>query len=192
IKNIGFEKIKNPIRAAGQVVDDINSMVELGVRYSAYKNLVAAGMSKQSAINAVADLTINFSRQGELSPVLKTAYGFINPAIQGTSKVIRTATSKTGRKRIVQSLVALIALGYFTRAASITIDPEGDEQINDWAKNHKLTFAIGNGKTITLWNMPYGYTAFYSLGSNLAEFTYGKKTIGEAGSSFFDTAINSF
>jgi hypothetical protein len=192
LENKGIEKILNPIRKSSQLVDDINSMVELGVRYSTYKNLLAAGMSKQKSIQATADLTLNFSRQGELSPVMKSLYGFINPTIQGLSKAVRTMTSKTGRARVMKSLFALMALGFMTRASSMAIDPEGDEQISEWDKNHKLSIAIGNGKVIKLWSMPYGFTTFYSMGSNGAELVFGKKTPREALGEVFSTAINSF
>jgi len=72
------------------------------------------------------------------------------------------------------------------------IDEEGDEQISDWNKNHKLAFSIGNGKQISLWNMPYGFTAFYSMGSNMAELVMGKKTFGEATRNVLGTTIDSF
>lgn len=192
LKNEGIQKGLNVGRAGLQLVDDINSMVELGVRFSAYKNLVKAGMSKPAAVQAVADMTINFSRSGELSPVLKSFYGFINPTIQGTSKVFRTIGSKQGRSRIMQALAAMIALGFITRMTSMMIDEEGDEQISDWDKNHRMSFAIGDGKTVKLWNMPYGYTTFYSMGSNAAELLYGKKTIEESLGQVLSTALNSF
>ena len=192
IKNAGIEKLKNPVKTAIKVIDNIQSSVELGVRFSAYEQLVKRGMSKEKAIQSVADLTVNFARQGELSPFLKSFYGFINPTIQGSSKVIRSIASKTGRKRIIESVIALTMVGFFTRLASILIDEEGDEQIPDWAKNHRMTFAIGNGKTISIWNMPYGYTSFFSLGNNIAEITMGKKTPEEAIKSVIETSIDSF
>lgn len=192
IQNVGAERIKNPIRKIGQLADDINSMVELGVRYSTYKNLVARGLSKQQAIQSSADLTVNFSRQGEISPVLKSLWGFINPTIQGGSKVIRSLASKEGGKSVAKGVAFLTALGFFTRYMSMMVDEEGDEQISDWNKNHKLMFAIGNGKTINLWNMPYGFTAFYSLGSNMAELLAKKKTGREVLSNFYNTTVDSF
>lgn len=192
IQNVGIEKIKNPIRKAGDVIDNIQTMVELGVRYSAYKQLISRGMSSNKAIQAVADLTINFSRQGEISPVLKSLYGFINPTIQGTSKVARTITSRKGRARVAKALSGLILLGFFTRTFSKMIDPEGDEQMSEWTKNHKLAFSIGNGKEVTLWNMPYGYTVFYSMGNQLAEVLWGTKDIDDALVSVLEVGANSF
>jgi len=119
IQNVGIEKLKNPIRKLGQLTDDVNSMVELGVRYSTYKNLVVRGFSKEKAIQSSADLTVNFSRQGEFSPFLKSFYGFINPTIQGGSKVIRSLSSKEGGKSVLKGVVFLTALGFMTRMMSI-------------------------------------------------------------------------
>ncbi len=192
LTNKGIEKIKNPIRKAGEFVDRLQTTVELGVRYSAYKALTRRGMSKKRAIQSAADMTINFSRQGEMSPFLKSFYGFINPAIQGSSKVIRTISTKHGQSRVMGAIGGLAALGFLIRTLSIMLDEEGDEQIADWAKTHKLTLAVGGGKQITLWSMPYGYAVFYGLGSNIAELMFKKKTIGEALSSELNVAIDSF
>jgi hypothetical protein len=191
IENIGIEKLKNPVRKIGKLADDINTMVELGIRFSTYKNLVSRGFSKEKAIQSAADLTVNFSRQGEWSPFLKSFYGFINPAIQGGSKVIRSLSSKEGGKSVAKGVTFLVALGFFTRMASMMISEEGDEQISDWDKNHKLTFTTGN-RQIALWNMPYGFTCFYSMGSNMAEAMMGKKTWGEATKSTLRTTVDSF
>ncbi len=191
-KNLGFEKVKNVGRAAMDFVDAINSTVELGIRFATYKQLLARGFSKNRAIQSVADLTVNFSRQGEASPLLKSFYGFINPAIQGTSKVARSITGPVGRKRVIKSILGLALMGFLTRMLSIMLDEEGDDQIPDWTKNHKISFAIGGGKQIYLWSLPYGFNTFYAMGSNLASVTFGKKTAGEATASVFETAANSF
>ncbi len=192
LKGEGLQKPLNYGREALKFIDDINSVIELGVRYSAYKNLVKRGMSKEKSIQSVADLTVNFSRQGEISPILKSFYGFINPAIQGTSKVFRTIASPEGKKRVARAITGLVALGYLNRQISIMLDPEGDEAIPAYSKNHKLIFALGDGKTATLWQMPYGFTTFFALGSNLAEIQAGKKTFGEAVGQVAKTGVNSF
>lgn len=192
ILNIGIEKIKNPARIAGKVIDDMNSMVELGIRLSTYKELVKREMSKNKAIQSAADLTVNFSRQGEISPFLKSFYGFINPAIQGSSKVIRSVTSKEGGIKVAGTAASLVLIGFLVRMFSNMNDEEGDEKIPEWSKNNKISFSIGNNKQINLWSLPYGYTTFYSMGSNLAEAMLKKKTIEEAFAQTYDTAVNSF
>ena len=192
IQNQGVEKLKNTGRAVSDLIDHSQSVVELGVRFSAYRELVKRGMDKERAIQAVADMTINFSRQGEISPFLKAGYGFIQPAITGASKVIRTIGTKTGRGRVLRAVTALTVLGYATRLISMLIDEEGDEQISEWDKNHKISFAIGGGKHINLWNMPYGYSVFFALGGNLAEMQMGKKTVPETGLNVLKESVNSF
>lgn len=193
LKNEGaIVKLANAGKSALDFVDAINSMVELGVRLSTYKQLVARGFSKERAIQSAADLTVNFSRQGEVSPLIKSFYGFINPAIQGTSKVFRSITSPQGRGRVAKAVTALTLFGFLVRYLSIMFDDEGDEQIPEWSKNNKISFAIGNGNQINLWSLPYGFTSFYSLGSNMASVVHGKKTMEEALGSFMNTAANSF
>lgn len=196
VSGAGSEKIVKHVRKAGEVIDNLNTMIELGVRYSTYKQLVERGFSKQRAVQSAADLTVNFSRQGEISPMLKAFYGFINPAIQGASKVIRSVATPSGKKkysgRVVKGILSLMTLGFLTRAISSLIDDEGDEQIPEWSKSNKITIAIGNGKTVTLWSLPYGYSTFYATGSNLYETMAKRKTSGEALRDVTTSAVESF
>ena len=196
LRNQGMTKILNLGRKLDKLITDINTMVELGVRLSAFKALTKKGMSEERAIQSTSDLTVNFSRQGTLSPVLKALYGFINPAIQGTSKVFRALASKQGGKyygaKVAQAVAGLIALGFIVRMLSIMLDREGDKRMGNWMKSHKLAFPNGRGGQIVLWNMPYGYSTFYSAGSNLAEVLMGIKTPREGLVDVIDTGINSF
>ena len=196
IKGEGFEKLKNPLRYVGKVIENLNTMVELGVRFSAYEQLVKRGMSEKRAAQSAADLTVNFSRQGEISPYLKALYGFINPAIQGSSKVIRSISTREGKKmysaRVVKSIIALSALGFITRAISSAIDDEGDEQIPQWSKENKIVIADGRGGNIILWNLPYGYSSFYAMGSNIYEIMRKRITASEAFKNQFNAMVNSF
>lgn len=196
LKGEGKDGVLNWGRDGLKLVDDINSVVELGVRFSTYKALVKKGMSKDKAIQAAADLTINFSRQGAYAPIAKSLYGFINPTVQGSSKVLRALGHGEGRKlyrnRVAMGATGLALLGYINRQMSMALDPEGDEAIPEYSKNHKLVVSIGDGKSITLWNMPYGFALFSALGSNLAEVQAGKKTFGEGMGEVGKTALTSF
>jgi len=193
IKNEGWEKVKNPIRAGLEFVDAIQSAVELGIRYSAYDALTRRGMNKQRAIQAAADLTINFTRQGELAPLLKSAYGFINPSIQGTSKVIRTLAAPEGRKAVATSSAGLIGLGFAVGLLSNMLGgKDEDDKIPEPIKNSKVTFSIGKGKTVTLWSMPYGWMPFYSIGRNMADMTFAGKSKKGAGLSVMESMAKSF
>jgi len=192
ISNQGIEKIKNPIRIIGKTLEDVNSMVELGVRFSAYEELIKRGMSKQKAVQAAADLTVNFSRQGEMSPVLKAWWAFINPAIQGGSKVIRTQLKS---KRARRAAAGLAFLGFMVRFIQ---DQIGEDNIPDWIRNRQIAFefpeeipGIG-GKQLTLWNIGYGYTPFYSFGANAYDLMAGKKTNEEAVLNVIQTTYSSF
>jgi len=182
----------NAFREGLQFVEKVNKVVELGVRFSTYNELVKRGFSKERAVQSAADLTINFSRQGEIAPILKAAYGFINPAIQGTSKVIRSVTSPEGGKRVMKSVLALSVFGFLMRTFSILLGGDEDDKISDWAKNHRIIFALPNGYQVQLWSLPYGYTSFYSLGGNAADVMWGKKTGDEALKSVMNTTVNSF
>ena len=175
-----------------QYIDDLNSVIELGIRYSTYKSLIKRGVSKEKAVQAVADLTINFARQGKYSPFLKSLYGFIQPTITGASKVVRSLTHETGRKYVATRALSLVALGFIAGLLSHMLGGDDDDNIPEWAKNNTFVLALGGGKTVTLWQMPYGYNVFFSTGRAMSEYMLEKKTMGEVVSTTIKSAITSF
>jgi len=191
-KNEGIEKVKNIGRVGVDIVEGLNTSVELATRYSTYKELLKRGMKKERAIQSVADLTVNFARQGEIAPFLKSFYAFINPSIQGADKAIRTISNKKARKQVMTALGGLTAFGFIMGVISMTLDPEGDDEISEYDKNHKIVFPDGHGGQIVLWNLPYGYASFTSLGRNLAEYIYKKKTAGEVVKQVWNTTKQGF
>lgn len=193
IRNAGLKaKTWNAILASKDFIIDLNSIAELGIRFSFYEQLVQRGFSKEKAVQAAADLTVNFSRQGEWAPILKSFYAFINPAIQGTSKVIRTVANQGARKSIIKSMTALVGTGFAMGAISIIIGGDEDDKVSDYTKNHKLGVSLPNGQQWYPISLPYGYTTFYSIGRQMASVVFGKKTAEEGALSVLQTAIDSF
>lgn len=184
----GIEKIKNPLRKTIGFIDDVNSVVELGTRFSAYKEFVRRGMSKQKAVQAAADLTVNFSRKGEQTGLLSALYAFFNPAVQGASKVIRTLGKSKKARRAAGSLYAL---GFATRATQGQLAER--DGMPDWVRTKQIAFEFPEefpgvgGKQISLWQMPYGYAPFFALGAN----TYDMLSKNITGEDAFRSMVNS-
>ncbi|MEW6482415.1 MAG: LPD38 domain-containing protein [bacterium] len=191
IKGEGIEKIKNAGRYVDKLIDDVQSTVELGIRLSTFENLTKRGFPEKAALHAASDLTINFAKQGEASQLFGAFYMFFNPAVQGTSKILRTAASPHGRKLFITTMAGLATAGYMTRWLSNQMDSEQDNYISDFAKNTSVTFPVGD-KQLTYWVLPYGYNIPWSIGSNLADITMGKKTEKEAVQSVMRTVTNAF
>ena len=189
IRNIGTDKAKNALRWGARFVDDYNTMVELGVRFSLFKELVARGMSERKAAAYASDLTINFSRQGEWSPVAKLFKLFFQPAVAGASRTIRaTANSKA----VKGAILGLMISGGLWELLSHIIDPDGNEQIDDWMRNHRLSIPDGQGGVISFWTMPYGYTTFWAIGRQITRAAVGDATPQEAMLSVLNTGMISF
>lgn len=192
IKNEGLEKIKNMGRAVDKYVDIINEAIELGTRYAAYKVLVHRGMNKLDAVQAVADLTVNFARSGEMTKWIKPFKMFINPAIQGISKNIRTMTNKGARNRVLEILGSLIALGFLNEWLRDLIDEEGNEMISDFARDTTITISY-NGKQYTPWRLMYGWSILNAMGRNLYSVAVSKKkTLNEGIEAIINAGIHSY
>lgn len=190
-QNEGFEKVKNAARAVNEFITDVQSAVELGIRFSTYKALRSRGFSRMQAVKASSDLTINFARQGEWTAIFKAFYMFFNPAVQGTSKLFRTITNPYGRKIVGTTLAGLTAAGFVTGMFASLIGGDDDDKISEFAKNTSVTLAVG-GKQLTFWILPYGYNTFFSLGVNLAQLVNGKTSLFEATKSLLGVAFDSF
>lgn len=191
LQNNGWDKVKNPLKKSLKFIDDLNSTIELGTRFSAYKQFLSRGMSRQRAVQAAADLTVNFSRQGELMPALKSFYAFINPTIQGAEKSFRILKNKKVRR----AMAGIAGIGFLNRLIQ---DQLGDDDIPDWVKNRQLAFQfpeefpLVGGKQISLWNMGYGVSVPFALGGNTYDLMVGKKTSDEAGASLFEAAATAY
>ncbi len=191
LQNNGWDKVKNPLKKSLRFIDDLNSTIELGTRFSAYKQFLSRGMSRQRSVQAAADLTVNFSRQGELMPALKSFYAFINPAIQGAEKNLRILKNK----KVQRAIAGIAGIGFLNRLIQNQL---GDDDIPDWVKNRQLSFQfpeefpLVGGKQISLWNMGYGVSVPFALGGNIYDLMVGEKTPDEAGASLFEAAATAY
>jgi predicted RNA methylase len=188
-KNEGFEKIKNPVRKAGEFIDAANSAVELGIRVSVFDQLTKRGMSDQKAAGIAGNLTVDFNKKGELGPVLKSLYIFVNPAIQGPYRVYQAFTNS---KRVRYATGAMIALGFVNSIISQMLGGDDDDDIPEYVKNTRIVFATPEGNSVTLFYLPYGYNSFWALGRNTAELFAGKRTVTETVSDTLVAAVDSF
>lgn len=183
-KRQGFKQLLNVPGNALDFIKTINEVAENSTRVAVYDGLVKRGVSRSKSAFIAGEITIDFNRQGELGPLLKSLYLFINPSIQGTARVSR-AFGKSNRVRAAAG--ALTVAGFMRTYLSMMLDEEADEAIFDYTKNTSITFPIpGADTSATLVYLPYGYNSFFALGSNLAYLSAGKKTKGEV---LKDTAL---
>jgi hypothetical protein len=134
-------------------MEKANQFIEQIPRFAEFILAIEHGKSDAQALLESADVTTNFSRGGKLAKKLnRTVMPFLNPSIQGFSKLWRTAVGrKTARQwtqLIVKSLVVGLAVGFFNDL--INGDDEDYKNLNVRDKENYYIFPLGDGKFIKI------------------------------------------
>ncbi|MBR5880688.1 MAG: hypothetical protein IKZ16_03275, partial [Clostridia bacterium] len=180
----GFEvKDENVLKKALHKFEDANQMVEMLPRLAEYISAREAGMSPEKAILDAADVTTNFGRSGRVTRVLnRTIVPFLNPSIQGFSKMVRNVTDAFGAgsvsdvSRALGSLAlkaALVGILPMMLNRALYEDDEDYQNLRDTDKENNYLFKIGD----TFIKLPRGRVAsalagLYNRSVNVAQ---GKK-----------------
>ncbi len=194
-----YQKKSDPRRFLHETFNfiyDINEAVESGVRLSAYKNLIDAGISKEKAAQAAKNLTVNFNKKGNIGSLINSLWLFSNAGIQGTARIftamgIPFAPKTRGQKRVQGIVAGMIAASFMQSMMNRYIDEDDYEQMSDWNKDNYWLFMIPNGRAVSI-KVPYGYNIFHVLGNVAEEMTYGDLTTGEAMKRIFSAANDAF
>ena len=153
-------------------IDAMNTIVENGVRLSAYKHGRDIGMSESAAAALAKDLTVNFNRKGVRGPAMNALYMFYNAAIQGQVRLIRTMiNSKTGR-RMAYSTVVFAAVMDIVNRMQAGDDDDGQnlyDALPDHVKAHNIIIWGGAGRKEPLIKIPapWGYNVLHALGQGI-------------------------
>lgn len=121
------------VRGAKAVTDKIewaNMLVEQAPRLAEFMLAKESGKSTNVAILEAADVTTNFARGGKLTKTLnRTVMPFLNPSVQGWSKLVRTATGRKNAKQWMMLIVRALLLGIGVTALN--------DLLNDDNENYK-------------------------------------------------------
>lgn len=128
-------------------VENANAFVEQLPRFAEFISSIEAGNTTEQAILDSADVTTNFGRSGTLTKKLNsTLIPFLNPAIQGFSKLIRTITGARTAKEITALLLKIAVVGIIPHLINDLMydDDEDYEQLRDTDKENNFLFKIGD------------------------------------------------
>jgi len=173
----GFKKLQNAPSLALEFINDLNTAAENASRVALYDSLVKRGVPKKQAAFIVGELTVDFQRQGEYGPTIKSLWLFINPAIQGPVRFGR-ALVKSNRARA--AVGGLFIAGVLRAHLAQLIDSDEDDATYDYKKNTSINLPTGFGEGVTIVNLPYGANAFFAAGQYAAYYSMGKITADEA------------
>jgi predicted Fe-S protein YdhL (DUF1289 family) len=168
------------MRAARWLFDwlsDYNLAMENGVRLSAYKAALDAGMGRERAASLAKNLTVNFNRKGQVAQQAGALYAFFNASMQGTARLAGTLFEqaepgkfKTTRltplgKKVVAGGVLLGA----TQALALAAAGFGEDDPPEWARERNLIVPLGGKKYLSI-PLPLGLHVLPNIGRVTTEW----------------------
>ena len=158
-------------------IENMNNVIENGVRLAAYKNAIDAGLSKDKAAALAKDLTVNFNRKGNAGPTINALYMFYNASVQGSVRLVQNmATSRKGR-RMVYATVGFAALLDIINRSLSGDDDDGEniyDALPDYVKNHNI-IVMGKDEPLIKIPAPWGYNVFHTIGQVIGEAWTGER-----------------
>lgn len=180
--SLGVHSDTKATKLAKSVIDNIeklNTIVEIGTRFSVYTAMRENGKSVLEAAEYARNITVDFERKGEWTPILNTLWAFSNVAIQGNARFIRSVIKGKHGRRFVG---AVLASAFLNAMLNMMLSEPDDEdeymKIPDYIKKQRILLHIPGTKkyaTIRARGLP-GW--LWWQGTALAEATFGRRSWG--------------
>ena len=166
-------------RMALEFVDDYNDIIENAVRLSVFQAARDANVSTAKAASIAKNITVNFNRKGNMTPVVNSLYMFFNASVQGTARLAQAMV--TSRK--AQALVGGIAvMGFVLDALNRMAAGDDDETkrnrydlIPEFEKSRNWIFMnpMRPGEYVKV-PLPLGPHVFHNAGRLLSDAMFRK------------------
>lgn len=157
------------------ILSDYNEAMENAVRLAVFKTAIDSGLSVEKAASLGKNITVNFNRKGQGTPVLQALYAFFNASVRGTVLVGKTLNGPAGRKIIAGGLALGVAEALIMAMAGF----DNDEP-PDYVKDKNFIIPISGGKYI-MFPMPQGFNVIPGLGRIVTEYVLGKNGLISGG-----------
>jgi len=165
------------------ILSDYNEAMENAVRLSVFKTALDAGLSAERAASLGKNITVNFNRKGQGTPILQALYAFFNASVRGTVLVGKVLNSPAGRKIIAGGL----AIGVLEALAMAMAGFDNDDP-PDYVKNKNFVIPTGGGKYF-LFTMPQGYNVIPGIARITTEYVLGKNGLISGGKPATEAAV---
>lgn len=170
--------IRSMLKAALDVVDNMNGGVENALRLATYKNAVQLGATPKQAASLAKNVTVNFNRKGTAGPLINSLYLFFNASVQGNVRIMQAMKSKKVRRILMASVI----LGFLMQLLNHRLsdkDKDGDlfyDKIPEYEKEHNFIFMYPGAKDHPIKiPMPWGYNSFPNMGRMFARLVEGER-----------------
>ncbi len=147
ISQRGFTVAENNLLKKGlNALENGNAFIEQLPRLAEFISSIEAGDSPAQALLNSADVTVNFGRSGKWGKILnRTFIPFLNPNIQGFSKLIRTVTAAKSARAFGALAIKAALLGIVPQLLNQLMyeDDEDYKNLRDTDKENNYLFKVG-------------------------------------------------
>lgn len=123
--------------------DGWNTLFEDSTRYSAYKQALEQGVSRNKAAIIAKNVSIDFNEFGTWGPIVNSMYMFANASVQGSAKMIRAMRNP----KVATAVIGTVGASVFSANTwNDEIDPEWRSKVSKWDKLNSLNVVIPGTK----------------------------------------------
>ena len=196
--NMSKDTHKGKVKKALGIIGYLNEVVEAAPRFTefklSYKSYIKAGYNETTALKLAmsdaANVTTDFSRGGIFTKWAgRTLVPFLNPQVQGASKVVGLFLHPKDKKAIANLLMRLLLLGLSQAIINELLNAFNDdyESLPEYTKEQYFLIPLGNGE---YFKIPKGRITgtIQSFFQNLINACKGEEDPFEAAKTFVDTA----
>ena len=177
----------------------VSEVPEVGIRIAVYAALRKHGMKASDAALYAREITVDFNKKGEWTPIINTLYMFSNPAIQSLARWGKAWKSGNWKTRSATVAFFLLA-GFFTQWLNKIIseslgdgddDDEAWRNIPDYVWERGVPIMLPGGHYLMVPNRGLQGTMAYA-GHKLGDLVFGDETAAGAAWDFFGAAMENF
>lgn len=147
-RGLNYKKDESRIKRIISVAEKGSKNLEMIPRLAEFILSRKEGFSVQDSLLRAQDVTTNFGRGGTVAKKLNaTIMPFLNPAIQGFSKMVRAYTGKDAARSLANLIVRSVILGVGLSALNDIMNDDDDDynDLSDYVKENNYVISLGGG-----------------------------------------------
>lgn len=134
-----------------KVIGALNNATETLPRYAEYIGTLKRGgngyANKLQGIRNAQEVTVNFGRHGDLTKALDAGIPYLNPAVQGLDKFVRTMKNPVAVAKSLGVVTVPTTAMYLINQA---VDKEGYDKLDNRTKDTYFLIPMGDGQFIKI------------------------------------------
>lgn len=180
-------------------IDDYNDIIENAVRLSVFQAARDNGIATARAASIAKNITVNFNRKGNTTPLVNSLYMFFNASVQGTARLAQAVVTSKKAQAAVAGITAMgFLLDALNRAMSDDDEETGRNQYDlipefDKAKNWIIMNPMRPGEYVKI-PLPLGPHVFHNAGRLVSDaiFRDDPRNLNEYGWAVANTLLDAF